>query len=214
MQIVDPTKTNFSEKFVQDLLNALQVPAVKNNLNKETEVDLIVSQSIQVDVQYSEDFGKYGDLRVDLVSADKPKFNKERIPSQIQSFEQLFKAYEIKFRRQIIKRGKHFLPNYVDYIIVLFYNNTLPGYQLKQNISPLQQIDLHPDHLLIIHSSDLLDFIKKNLQYYFQQIRLNDKSGLSDRFGSAFIPIPVKHLAQLPSYLYFEKFSIDWKSDV
>lgn len=209
MQIVDESKTNFSEIFVYDLLNALKVPTIRNNINEVTDVDLIVADSIQVDVQYSEGFGLYGDLRVDFVSADEPGDSTRPLNNRIQSMDELFSAYEIRHRRKVIKRGKHFLPNYVDFVIILFYNHTLPIHHFNKDIPVLNQTNLHPDHLLFFHSGELLGFINNHLQYYFNKIRRNHKTGLSDQFGSAFIPIPVKDLAQLSSYLYFENFSIN-----
>jgi len=209
VQVVNQSKTTFSERFIHDLFNSLNVPTKLNNVDKLTDVDLLISDLSQADVQYSEDFQRWGDLRVDFISADQPQPFARRSEQPIKTVEQLYEAYEAKHSRKVIKRGKHFLPNYLDDLIVLFYNNKLPIKLYNAHLSPLEQVNLFPDHLLIVHSKDLINYIENNLQKSFAMIRRNNKSDLSDNFGSAFIPISVKELIKETNCLWFENFTLN-----
>lgn len=208
MRLVNQAKTTFSEVFIHDLFNALNVPTKRNNEDKLTDVDLLISDSLRADVQYSEGFQQWGDLRVDFVSADQPQFIATYNNQPINTIEQLYEAYERKYSRKVIKRGKHFLPNYLDYLIVLFYNHKFSLRSYNENLKPLNETYLFPDHLLIVHSNDLINYIENHLQNSFAMIKRNHKSDLSDNFGSAFIPVSVKKLIQETDCLWYENFTL------
>lgn len=61
--------TLYTENLSIKILKELGIETTKNNNFKKTDVDLISKENIKIDVQYSQDFEKYKDLRVDFISA-------------------------------------------------------------------------------------------------------------------------------------------------
>ena len=60
------SNTRYSENLAIEILKKLDIVAKPNNLNNITNVDLLAGdKNIRIDVQYSQDFLKYGDLRID-----------------------------------------------------------------------------------------------------------------------------------------------------
>ena len=62
--------TEYTEKLAIDIFKKLGITAISNNNSNITNVDLLVGEnSTKIDVQFSQDFAKCGDLRLDVVSA-------------------------------------------------------------------------------------------------------------------------------------------------
>jgi hypothetical protein len=179
------TKTDFTEKLSAKILSELGLSVKRNNLQNKTAVDLIVENKIKMDVQYSQDFKKWGDFRVDFVSAYLQKnYNVKDLDVDLELLD-LFSEFEKRFDVKIVKPGKYFQKDYVDGVIILFYNE-------KLNLEEKNE----PDFILIVSKKELINYLKKYKEKLIKEVKLNDKSGLGDRHGSAFLPIKVAHLVK------------------
>ncbi|MBR8462399.1 hypothetical protein KDE12_05970 [Campylobacter sp. faydin G-105] len=168
--------TTYTERLSVDILKQLGVNAVQNNLQNITAADLLTSTGVKIDVQYSQNFKQYGDFRLDFISAYNETF--------MQNFKshQFFTWAENHFNIKINKVGKFFQENYLDAVIVLFYN-----YELIQD-------DKMPDFVLIVRKDELLKYLDNTFDTLKGNIKLNNKSYVGDTHGSAFIPIKAKDL--------------------
>lgn len=178
-------QTDLAECLSVCILQDLGINAQRNNLTNITNVDILVDNQVKIDVQYSNNFALYGDLRVDFVSAyskegqqGKSFYSNQHIPK---SFECKFKEFESNNGFKINKVGKYFQPDYLDAVIILFYDGTL---NLKQN----------PDKIMIIKNDELLNYLNKNIEQCFKNLKINSKKNLGDTHGSAFLPINAKVL--------------------
>jgi len=174
------TKTNYTENLSVKILLELGINAKRNNLLNRTAVDLIVGSYIRMDVQYSQDFAKWGDLRLDFVSA----YFKDDKSFESSLTIEIFKEFEERFGFRVVKVGKYFQDDYLDAVIILFYNN-------KLNISIE---DNYPDKILIITKDELINFLNNNKEKIMKDIKLNHKEDLGDKHGSAFLPVNVGYL--------------------
>ena len=67
-----------------------------------------------------------------------------------------------------------------------------------------------PDHILIVRADRINAILENKPEYYFEKIKINDKSfySLSDTHGSAFIPINANVLAQeTDGFWYLRRFT-------
>lgn len=165
-----------TEKLALKLLKEIGISCSASNTYAITDVDITTDTNKKIDVQYSNNFAKYGDFRVDIVSA----FVYERTTEgQTNHNNEILNKFEEANRCTVEKAGKIFQPNYVDFLIVFFYDDM---YQ-KDTI----------ENILIIKVSELHNYINQNAEDLFRQIKINDKRryNLPDRHGSAFLPIKV-----------------------
>ena len=177
--------TEFAERLANTILNKWGVDSKQNNLVDKTAVDLIINSSVKVDVQYSQNFLKWGDLRIDFVSAYKKTNQYQKTYFSKNNKKNIFNEFEEKFNFTVQKKGKYFIDNYLDSVIVLFYKNHISYKQI-------------PDYMMIINKTELLSYIENNFNKILQSggIKLNDKiyNKIDDVHGSAFIPINVNDL--------------------
>lgn len=170
------TNTEYTEELSVVIFKELGINVKRNNLSNKTAVDLISDKNkIRIDVQYSQNFKLYGDFRLDYVSA----YSKGEKNKSFSSIE-LFKEFESRWGYKVDKVGKFFQDDYLDAIIILFYNEKIN----KNKI----------DKILIVNKEELLNYFNNNLNTFLNQIRLNRKESLGDSHGSAFIPINVVDL--------------------
>lgn len=172
--------SSFSENFVVQLLNQCGISCHRNNLQDITAVDIITDQGVKVDAQYSNNFIKYGDFRLDIVSAFKPREVNKDLRYQHQDDLNIIQNFEQKFNCKVLKIGKLLQQGYLDCLTIMFYEK-----QFKRD---------NPDYLLLISKSELVSYIKPRVKTLFNQIILNNKPNLNDDHGSAFIPIKVSDL--------------------
>lgn len=175
-------ETDFTENLVVSFLNRMGISARRNNLIRETDVDIVTDKGIKIDAQYSENFAKWGDLRVDIISAFSPKNTVADEKYRFNDSLDTIRNFELKHNCQVIKAGKIIPEGYLDFLAILFYNDKFA----KKD----------PDWIMFISRSDLISYIKPLRAELFEKIKVNNKSGLGDRHGSAFIPVKVKELAQ------------------
>ncbi|EES89650.1 hypothetical protein [Helicobacter canadensis] len=167
--------TQYSEELAIKILGKLHIKAALNNSDDITKVDLLAGdKNIKIDVQYSQNFSKYGDLRVDFVSAYSDGCKGSFFHNNI-----LFQEFEKQHGFKVDKVGKWFQDDYLDAAIILFYNH-----ELKRNCMP--------DRILIIRQDVLLESLCNKVS----AAKLNHKKELGDKHGSAFIPINVEQLVQ------------------
>lgn len=174
-------KTDFTERFVVNFLNDCGIPARRNNLERVTDVDILTSAGIRIDVQCSEDFAHWGDLRLDIVSAFRPKnshADKNYVWNKNLSMLDNFAG---KFHCEVLKPGKIMFPDYLDFLAVLFYNN---GFKAG-----------NPDKIMLVSRMDIIAYVLPRREELFSKIKINNKAGLPDTHGSAFIPVNAHALA-------------------
>lgn len=173
MNTYETTAVKDTERFALKLLQEFGIQCNASNIVTTTDVDITTETGKKIDVQYSNNFAKYGDFRVDIVSAFVYGKN-----TSIQC-NTILNKFEKKYKCKITKAGKVYQPNYVDYLMVFFYNN---GY-IKDTT----------ENILIIKISELLQYIDDHSAELFDCIKINDKDkyNLPDKHGSAFLPIKV-----------------------
>ncbi|WP_439290988.1 hypothetical protein [Lonepinella koalarum] len=177
-------KVEFTEKLAYRILLDCGISCYRNNLIDKTAVDIQTQQGIKIDVQYSQNFAKYGDFRLDIISAFFPRIEKNTyIKYQYDPTLHLHQNFEQKYHCEVKKKGKIYINNYLDALIILFFNSKLDILQFNM-----------PDHVLIVKKSDLAEFIRHNIIDIFNSIKINNKPDLDDKHGSAFIPIKVNTL--------------------
>ncbi len=172
--------TQFCENMAAQLLKKCGIDCNINNLQNITAVDILTKNNIKIDVQFSNNFARYGDFRLDIVSAFTPK-NTSALPNYCYCSNLKFiRNFEKKFNCNVLKTGKILQKNYLDFFFILFYKKE---FKFER-----------PDNILIISTTELINYIKIDLQNFFEKIILNNKYNLSDIHGSAFIPINVQDL--------------------
>ena len=193
------SNTRYSENLEIEILKKLDIVAKPNNLNNITNVDLLAGdKNIRIDVQYSQDFLKYGDLRIDFVSAYSIGCRNNFYHNHT-----IFQNFESFYGFKVDKVGKYFQVDYLDAVIILFYNNKL----IQDNSMP--------DKILIIKRDDLLGYLNSNIPNIIKTLKLNHKEELGDKHGSAFIPINIEQLVQSASCYYGSiSYLISKKSDI
>lgn len=190
------TETKYIENFACNLLNEVGINCYLNNIDNITDVDIKTADGIRIDVQYSKNFDKYGDYRLDIISAYSP-INTHAQTGYIYDLNLNFEQnFERKYQCKIDKIGKLFhkvkepsqgeLIDYLDALIVFLYHGTEVNERSLHNLNGI----------LLITKKELIEFLKKNRVRVFNNIKINDKKkyALSDKHGSAFVPINVNLL--------------------
>jgi hypothetical protein len=180
------SSSSFTEELACQLLNKLDITTFRNNLIQIYDVDLKTTNGIKIDVQYSQNLQQYGDFRLDFISA----YSKDRDKNL--NLEKIFIDFENEFGFKVNKKGKIFQDEYLDALLILFYNQKF-------------SYEKEPDYILIITKKQLLSYLNR---YYFilkNRIKLNIKESLGDTHGSAFIPIDIKHLLKYSNCAFGNK---------
>lgn len=168
-----------TENLALKLLEDIGIACSASNTSVKTDVDITTDTNKKIDVQYSNNFAKYGDFRVDIVSAFVSRRTTGR---QTNHNNEILNKFEEENHCIVEKEGKIFQPNYVDFLIVFFYDN-----MYQKNTT---------ENILIIKVSELHNYINQNAEDLFGRIKINDKRryNLPDRHGSAFLPVNVEDL--------------------
>lgn len=190
--------TKFTEKLADLLFKSAGLNSQLNNLANITAVDILIEDK-KVDIQYSNNFSKYGDYRIDLISAFSID-NRSTIDKKQNSSIDIFQQFEKNNNVKILKKGKFFEnEHYLDYIVVFFYNETLnkeiiPHEFTIENLNK----EVLPDHTLILRKEALMEYIENNKDYLLTRIKINNKAQnkIYESHGSAFVPIDVMTLVK------------------
>lgn len=174
-----------SEITAYNILNSLGIKCSLNNTTNKNDVDIVTDNNKKIDVQYSENFSKYYDYRLDIVSAFKPKDINKYTEYTYNNELSFFENFENKYKCKVIKKGKLFQKDYVDYLIILFYN------KFYNNRTP--------DSILIFNKNNLFNYMQENKELLFNQLKINDKNkhNLHDIHGSAFIPLKAEFVKNI-----------------
>ena len=186
----------FTENLANEWFVSAGLNSRLNNTIDTSAVDILVD-GIKIDVQYSNNYLKYGDFRIDLISAFNFWQSSNNKDNSIFSRD-IFEIFESKKNAHIHKKGKYFEnPDYLDFVIVFFYNNRLLV-EKTPKIVDLNNLDIEliPDYTLIVRSITLIDFVRNNGEHLFDDIRVNDKRkhNIKDKHESAFIPVSVQKI--------------------
>jgi len=174
-------KTAQLEEIGCDILNELGFRASRNNLGAINQHDYIVSSGVFFDFQFSEDFSRYGDVRIDLVSAYLNHNNYTRMDLQNRlklglrdDSSRDLREYLGKFLT-ISKMGKYFETDDVKAVLYFFFDHKYVAGTV-------------PDHIVLISNVTIRTYLANNWKSLIARdmLKLNIKSHLGDRHGSAF----------------------------
>lgn len=152
--------------------------------------DILLTDGRRIDAQYSTNFAIFRDLRTDFVSALAPV-----APVKDENFiydpkKDILENFCAKFQCSVEKKGKIFFPEGHVFFCTAFY---------EYDFAPV-----NPNYFLAVKSSALHDYVFRNPEL-LEKVRITDKSGLSDDYGSAFLPIDVVSLIS-ETGCFFERF--------
>lgn len=170
-----------TENCVNFIFNSMHFDSKRNNLKDIKAVDLIVNGK-KVDVQFSQNFGNYGDIRIDVISAgyhnDNGELNKNDFLSRLEFIHKI----------RISKVGKYFLDGYADYVAYLIYNGKI----ICTSEGKLPK----PDGLLLLSVNEVVDYINRNIDRFVGKVKINDKknNGISESHLSAFLPLSLEEI--------------------
>ena len=170
-----------TENCVNFIFNSMNFDSKRNNLKDIKAVDLIVNGK-KVDVQFSQKFGIYGDIRIDVISAgyysDNWELNKNDFLSRLEFIRKM----------RISKVGKYFLDGYADYVVYLIYNGKI----ICTSEGKLPK----PDGLLLLSVNEVVDYINCNIDRFVGKVKINDKknNGISESHLSAFLPLSLEEI--------------------
>ncbi|AUI65725.1 MULTISPECIES: hypothetical protein [Glaesserella] len=182
------------EQLACDLFNQIGIKCFLNNLESITDVDIKTENDFKIDVQFSKNFDRYGDYRLDIISAYKSDslgqagyLNQNKPIYKYDANLRFIENFDKKFNVKTTKPGKIFQNGYLDALIIFFYNGSV-----------IHKDDSNLNKILIIRKDDLINFLKNNKEFLFEKIKLNNKqgNGLADVHGSAFIPINAEYLVK------------------
>lgn len=186
-----PNRDYLVDETEQLAVNALQkcgVECHRNNIENKTAVDICTENGVKIDVQYSNNYAKYGDLRLDIISVFKPK---NVVPHKGYSYnpnKKIIGNFEEKYGCKVCAVGKVLQSGYLDFLLVLFYNDKYTA------------DNPNPDYILLISRDEIINYCRTRVEYLFRRIIINNKQqgfndvGLNDTHGSAFIPLNVDSL--------------------
>lgn len=184
--------TDITERRAAKLLCNAGFKAQLNNIEKQNEIDLLVDNK-QVDVQFSFNFDKYGDIRFDLLSAFQWNLDsdKNQFLYDLKCGTPLKAASEQHIKSNK-KYGKYFDQNNdMKGVLYFLYNGQMPSNKEEFINKPIFSIVYIPKTLI---EKEILG----NIKGHAKRTKINDKetNKLKDSFNSAFIPISVKYLVQ------------------
>lgn len=191
--------------------------ANRNNL-KKNDIDLKVSDGNShrlIDVQYSYNFNRFGDVRIDILSCGIRKSNltTSEIAHEIGNsdedsvFNDLFHHFNIKKLGKTINNESD-----VAGVLYFFYHGAKPA---KLTIDHVKNTTI--DFMVYLPNYVVANEINNNWKAIKKNIRINDKrkNGLSDSYDSAFICLNMRYLISkyhLPVYQnkedFFENFTL------
>lgn len=194
---------NWYENIAVRLLNKALPDGYTCKRNNETsnDIDLIIfNQGIPVgvlDVQYSFNFAKYGDVRLDFVSASQKLVNEQidvlnkELRKQKNQMEYFNSVMKVK------KYGKFFQENHKYPLLGVFYflyeKEKPKSWALKDAMDVNQKID----KIVFLPNSDVQLDLKKESKNY--KIYINDKesNNLKDDYESAFLTIDLRKFVKV-----------------
>lgn len=190
--------TSVLEDRCYSLLKAIGLDVEKNNLENITGTDFKCGSQF-IDFQYSCNFAKYGDLRIDAISAYKIKNgNSNKWFTNISKVNvSNYKNSEFKKLMEnwidINKWGKVLNSKISDHpksLVYFIFNDAEHDIDIKAAV---------PDLIYFVKTDDLRKYIVENWKYLIGQRRFmtNDKSQIGDNHGSAFFAVNLNDLLNM-----------------
>lgn len=175
-----------SEEFVFKNLNksSLRGKVVRNNVININDFDLKINNFF-IDVQTSFNFIKYGDLRLDILSAF--SFKKDYVKTLPFQKVDILNKEAIEKEIEIYKFGKWF-DERLEGVIFLLFNNARP------NLNSITDYEIYIEknllNIVYLGRKDLGYFLRQNPEN-LQNIIVNDKrkNNINESHQSAFLPI-------------------------
>lgn len=189
-------QTEELEKLAVTILKQCGIDCFQNNLEDKLSVDICTKDGVKIDVQYSNNYARYGDFRLDIISSYKPKQVRVDRDYKYNPNENIIKNFQKKYDCTVTKQGKILQTDYLDFFFILFYNTK---YSTQNQ---------NPDFILLISKEDLINYCKSQVKNLFYRIILNNKQtgfndvGLKDEHGSAFIPLKVDDLLKYTNCIF------------
>lgn len=152
--------------------------------------DILLSDGRRIDAQYSTNFASFMDLRVDFISALSPVNPVANEGFSPDPEKDMLENFRMKYPCSIERKGKIFFPQGHVFFCTAFYDC---------DFAPV-----NPNALLVVKSDILHDYVFGNLSL-LEKMKITDKSGLSDDYGSAFLPLDVASLVSSTG-CFFERF--------
>jgi len=190
MQVYGATIVDYMEEKGWRLLQ--NVPGyegiVRNNIEISNQPDYLVDSRLG-DCQYSGDFAKWGDIRLDLISAydssETYKDLQDNVIYRSRSYQGNLKSF-LQSVVKVNKWGKIF--DDIAFILYFLYGGT---------IKTLSDVQCQPRKVILLDVPKVREMIENNWREMIAKrcLRFNSKKGTGDNFGSAF-------LALKPSQLY------------
>jgi len=176
----------------------------RNNIEKITETDLLV-ENLEIDVQFSDNFDRYGEARIDMLSA----FNFKNNYSKTLSMKEidLDNPSKLSLDLKIYKFGKWFDKN-LHGVIFLFYNGKSP--RLDSINEYKEYLSKNLVKIVYLKRSSLNKLFNQN-KNIIKEIKVNNKKGnnIYESHQSAFLPINVEYLVKnnfCNEFLSFDDF--------
>lgn len=202
------TVNDFYENMACALINRSKsnLVAKRNNIDNNG-IDLIVSDGATnhlVDVQYSFNFRRFGDIRIDLLSSGirKSLLSTKEVGQQIANSDEssaindLFNHYHIKKLGKTINNESN-----VSGVLYFFYHDAKP-----QKLTTEYARNKRIDFMVYLPNFVVVNEINTNWKKIKKHIRVNDKrqNGLSDKYDSAFICLNMRYLISKYNLSIFE----------
>lgn len=190
----------------------------KNNLISNN-IDLCINNSTYIDVQYSFNFEKYGDIRIDFLSAFlyKNDLSKEKAEKIIRDSKEK-NVYKLMDELFIIKKyGKYISKEKCDGIIYFFYNDEKPLINNHPDIEKIKNKKI--SFLCFVPQSIIKKEIEENWLNLKYNFKINDKNknNIKENHQSAFIFLNLDKLCKkynLKKYTSKEEFYKNFKNDL
>lgn len=168
----------------------------RNNLNSN-DIDLLLTKnnfSAKVDVQYSFNFKKFGDVRIDLISAGMRKQEFKDTP--VTELNQILLKSKNPMNTMedffdIKKMGKYFQDQNTLGVFYWLYNQSKPS---NLNVDFFKNTKI--SNMVFIPTSIILQELKNNTLNHIYKINDKTKNGLNEKHDSAFICLNVKSLCE------------------
>lgn len=177
MKIADFVEEN-GYKLLQKLPDYSNIK--RHNQEIKTNPDYINGESYG-DCQYSTDFGKWGDLRIDVISAYHSKFAYKKLQNLAKEKAFNFTNFKSFLNSLVVVKKFGKIYNIIDFIVYFLY---------KAKVNSIDDAK-KPQKIYILDSKKAVNAINDNWKEFVETscLRFNSKFDTFDNFGSAFIAI-------------------------
>jgi len=180
----------FEDRAVNLINNAQDRYIVRRNNLDNAYTDLIIDERFFIDVQYSFNFSKFGDIRIDVLSAFyfKKDINKENSLKIIKNsnensfFKEVENIFDVKTYGKYLKKDVK-----CDGVFYFLFNGNKPVVNNKPDIETIKKIKI--SKIVYIPNSIIENELKYNWLENKINFKINDKekNGIKEMHSSAFV---------------------------